>query len=108
MHSARAFHEEMVRGCGNVTITLMVGTLETLWSAHLESIARRSAPAAGVMEDRSQRLRSIKEHQALLAHIAKGDVAGAERAARAHLSEPGRTHVVGRRLPVQAGSLRDA
>jgi DNA-binding FadR family transcriptional regulator len=106
MLSARHFHEEMVRGCGNVTITLLVGTLETLWSAHVATLARRSAPT-GVMEDRAQRVRSIKEHQALLAQIVKGDVAGAERAARAHLSEPGRIHVVGRKLPVAASSLRD-
>jgi DNA-binding FadR family transcriptional regulator len=106
MVSARRFHEEMVRGCGNATITVMVGTLETLWSAHVANLARRTAPT-GVMEDRALRLRSVKEHQALLTQIAKGDAAGAERAARAHLSEPGRTHMVGRRLPVQAAALGD-
>ncbi len=105
MVSARRFHEEMVRSCGNATITVMVGTLETLWSAHVANLARRGA-STGVMEERALRMRSIKEHQALLAQIEKGDVAGAERAARAHLSEPGRTHMVGRRLPVQAAALR--
>jgi len=106
MVAARRFHEEMARGSGNTTIQVMVGTLESLWSAHLVSIARRGT-AEGVMRDRAQRMRSVGEHVAIVAHIAKGDVSGAEKAARAHFSEPSRTHVVGRRLPVRASALRD-
>src|SRR6201987_4467169 len=39
------FHDEIIRGCGNHTMIAVVGSLETLWSGHLNMWAKE--PAAG-------------------------------------------------------------
>ena len=35
------FHDEVVRGCGNHTMIAVVGSLETLWTGHLNMVGRR-------------------------------------------------------------------
>src|SRR5512135_2664175 len=37
------FHDEMVRGCGNHTMIAVVGSLETLWTSHLQQWADKTA-----------------------------------------------------------------
>ena len=37
------FHDEIVRGCGNHTMIAVVGSLETLWSSHLQWWADNTA-----------------------------------------------------------------
>lgn len=83
---AREFHVEMVSGCGNATMSLMVGVLESLWTAHVTALGREAAQL-GSFADRSVRLTSIKEHEKLCAAIGKGDTRAAERLAREHFSE---------------------
>jgi DNA-binding FadR family transcriptional regulator len=108
MHLARRFHEELVRGSGNQTITVLLGALESLYSVHVETLARRPS-RQGVYEDRAIRLVMHKEHTAMVDAIRKGDAAAAERLARRHLSNDSRpsTGVVGRKLPITASILRD-
>ena len=37
---ARSFHELLVASCGSETMTVLVGTLESLWSAHVAELSR--------------------------------------------------------------------
>ncbi|HEU0167711.1 MAG TPA: FCD domain-containing protein [Chloroflexota bacterium] len=100
---AREFHEELVEGCGNDTVSLVLGALESIWSSHVE------VPYAtmGVYDDREARLRSVDEHRAIADAIRQGAAAEAEQIARTHYSGSRNTGVVGRQLPVQAQVLRD-
>jgi len=86
--TARRFHQEMVANCGNETMILVVGTLETMWTEHVRRLSRgrregqivaTSTPAA--------RRASLDEHTQLVDLIAAGDPAGATRLAHRHLSE---------------------
>ncbi len=45
---ARRFHIELVALCGNEAMALTVGVLESLWTAHVDSLARRHRPARRV------------------------------------------------------------
>ncbi len=83
---ARQFHVELVAGCGNETMSLIVGALEALWSAHVDTLARKTS-RHGSFADREVRLTTLKEHEKIYKLIAKGDASGAERAAREHFSE---------------------
>jgi GntR family transcriptional repressor for pyruvate dehydrogenase complex len=88
---ARQFHLELVAGCGNQTMSLVVGALESLWSAHVDSLAKPPA-RLGSFADRKTRLATVKEHEELYRLIAKGDARGAERATREHFSEAAHEH----------------
>ena len=39
------FHDKIIRGCGNHTMVAVVGSLETLWSGHLNMWAKETAGA---------------------------------------------------------------
>jgi DNA-binding FadR family transcriptional regulator len=108
---ARQFHIELVAGCGNETMSLIVGALEALWSAHVETLARKTA-RHGSFADREVRLTTLKEHEKIYRLIAKGDSVGAERAAREHFSEAdhqdqGWHHEFDLDAIVKASALRD-
>ena len=45
---ARAFHEELVNGCGNETMQLVVGSLERLWSAQTRQLTDRIDRLLGI------------------------------------------------------------
>jgi DNA-binding FadR family transcriptional regulator len=83
---ARQFHVELVAGCGNGTMSLIVGALESLWSAHVDRLARRPA-RHGSFGDRSVRLATLRDHETLYAAIAAGDPGAAEAAAREHFAD---------------------
>ncbi|HEX4579903.1 MAG TPA: FCD domain-containing protein [Candidatus Dormibacteraeota bacterium] len=107
MRLSLRFHEEIVAGCTNVTMTVMIGALDSLLSAHLQALARRDT-SNGVFHDHSTRVRSLDEHARLLGAIERGDPAEAERLARTHLSDPTwRTRILGRDRRIQAGVVRD-
>ena len=40
MRLTRDFHRALVEGCGNETLILIVGALETLWAAHIQEWAK--------------------------------------------------------------------
>jgi len=77
----RAFHEALVAGCGNEVLGIVVGALESLWSAHVQSSQRDVKPT----RSREQLERSIEEHAHILERIEAGDDVGAQAAVHAHV-----------------------
>ena len=86
---ARRFHLELVAGCGNEAMALAVGALESMWTGHVDELARRNHQH-GSFADVAARRKSAREHERLYARIQAGDASGAERAARAHYAHPER------------------
>jgi DNA-binding FadR family transcriptional regulator len=84
---ARQFHLDLVANCGNEAMRLVVGALESLWTVHVDHMARRNDQHGG-FSDLAARKASAREHEKLYARIEKGDVRGAEQAARAHYASP--------------------
>jgi DNA-binding FadR family transcriptional regulator len=81
---ARRFHELLVSQCGNETLIVMVGALETLWASHQQEWAER-VPSSDVFPD--VHTLSQKVHARMLKLIEKGDGEGVARVARNHLEE---------------------
>lgn len=82
---SRRFHETLVSSCGNDTLIVMVGALETLWSSHETGWAEsHTHPSSLPVEERRQALES---HQELIDLIIEGDVEGARDLAARHLGE---------------------
>jgi GntR family transcriptional repressor for pyruvate dehydrogenase complex len=82
---ARRFHEELVDSCGNETLKLVVGALESLWSKQEEAWAQRAADAGG-FPGRERRLEGMRAHEKLIELIAAGDELGVATVARKHLT----------------------
>lgn len=80
---ARRFHIELVATCGNTAMELLVGVLESVWTAQVDVLARHTA-RLGTFADLAARRTSAREHERIYAAIAKGDGRAAEKAARAH------------------------
>jgi DNA-binding FadR family transcriptional regulator len=83
---ARGFHDEMVESCGNTTMILLVGTLETLWSAH-EAQWADDIDAEGHYPDMELRRLVLRAHARLTDAIDRGDGDLAHRTALKHLEE---------------------
>ena len=82
--TAREFHQAIADRCGCATLALIIGTLETLWSA------QSSRWAAIVSSERrypgeSNRKSTLKVHAKILSAIEAGDAEQARVAARRHL-----------------------
>ncbi len=82
----RQFHDLIVRGCGNQTITAVVGTLETLWTGHERQWADESA-ARGTYPSLAKRRAVLGAHITLAETIADGDADRARRIAGRHLAD---------------------
>jgi len=82
----RRFHDLIVRGCGNQTITAVVGTLETLWTGHERQWADESA-ARGTYPSLAKRRAVLDAHITLADTIADGDTDRARRIAGRHLAD---------------------
>jgi DNA-binding FadR family transcriptional regulator len=82
----RQFHEELVAACGNQTLILMVGALESLWSEQERQWAQR-AESAGSYPVEKYRRDVIAAHKALVTAIAAGQEDKVARLARRHLQE---------------------
>lgn len=106
VHHARRFHEEIVSSCGNETMKLVVGALESLWSAHEKAWAL-AAEEAGVFPEPEQRRRGLQAHERMLALIERGDAEGVQRVAYRHLGRS-QLHALSAEgaTRVQASSLR--
>jgi DNA-binding FadR family transcriptional regulator len=106
---SRRFHEEMVSGCGNETLILMVGTLEVMWSSQERQWARR-AEQQGVYPSGAERRASLTAHRSILEAIDRGDDDQAARLSRVHLRETQRyalsagTETVIRTVPIRGNS----
>jgi GntR family transcriptional repressor for pyruvate dehydrogenase complex len=83
---ALQFHIELVSGCGNPAMSLTVGALKSIWSAHLETHGG-GTPRRGSTVVRKARMRAIEEHERLYQYIVDGDAVRAEQVAREHFSE---------------------
>lgn len=104
---ARRFHEDLVQSCGNETLIIVLGAVETLWSAHVEQLT----VARGVVEsfdDRAFRERSLAAHVAIADAIDEGDAPLVERLVRDHMAEPTKHRFVGAELVVRSSIVRDA
>jgi GntR family transcriptional repressor for pyruvate dehydrogenase complex len=82
--TSRRFHEQLVESCGNETLKLIVGALESLWGSREEAWARE-ATEAGAFPDSPRRLSGIRSHERILRYIDEGDVDRVHRQARIHL-----------------------
>jgi DNA-binding FadR family transcriptional regulator len=82
--TSRKFHEGMVDSCGNETLKLVVGALESLWTSREEAWAR-DADQAGGFPDSKRRLSGIRAHERIIKYVEDGDVDRVQRQARRHL-----------------------
>jgi DNA-binding FadR family transcriptional regulator len=84
--SSRRFHEVLVDLCGNETLKLVIGALESLWTTREEAWARR-ADEEGGFPDAARRRSGTKAHERILKCIEDGDVDRVQRQARLHLDQ---------------------
>jgi DNA-binding FadR family transcriptional regulator len=106
---ARRFHVALVASCGNPAMSEVVGALEALWTAHVDTRTRGTADL-GAFAHQAARRTTITEHEKLFRAIERGDVAGAERLAKAHYSQSGERgwgESLAAHQPIDAASLRD-
>jgi DNA-binding FadR family transcriptional regulator len=88
---ARQFHDTVVKECGNTTMALVVGMVETLWTTYETSWADRQN-VDGSYPSVEARRSALRAHMALSDAIAKGDVERARRLSARHLADA--QHVV--------------
>jgi GntR family transcriptional regulator, transcriptional repressor for pyruvate dehydrogenase complex len=80
------FHDEIVRGCGNHTMIAVVGSLETLWTGHLNWWAEETA-AKGEYPSMSKRRIALSVHTKITDAIAAGDAERARKLAARHVAD---------------------
>jgi GntR family transcriptional repressor for pyruvate dehydrogenase complex len=87
---ARTFHEKLVETCGNQTMIVIIGSLETIWTAHESTRWAEATPAADTDPDsplaRKSRRAALRDHEKLVDAIEAGDGERAMRLASAHLA----------------------
>jgi len=90
--NARAFHETLVERCGSETMILVIGALETIWSAH-EGAVWGPRAAEGSADEHADsplaqqtRRAALRDHEKLLAAIESGDAERAYKLASVHLA----------------------
>ncbi|NUS44786.1 MAG: FadR family transcriptional regulator [Mycobacteriaceae bacterium] len=103
VRACRDFHEGLVELCGNTTMRLLLGTAESLWSAHEHDWAD-TVPEGADFTERIQA--GIDVHRDLIDLIVAGDVDGTHRLARRHL-EDAQSHPLKARPGVAVVSLPD-
>ncbi len=104
---ARQFHELLVSCCGNETLILTVGALESLWSEQERQWAVRAASEGSYPEERYRR-DVLTAHVALVAAIEAGDAEAAGHLDASHLQHSQRyTLKDSENQVVRATSLRD-
>jgi GntR family transcriptional repressor for pyruvate dehydrogenase complex len=77
------FHRQLVLLCGNRTMGVLAGSLETLWLTHVREWAESEAEA-GTFPDRAYREQGLRVHERLTRYIERGDAARASRLAESH------------------------
>ena len=82
---AADFHNEIINGCGNATLVIVIGALERLWSLQERAWADFSREAGGE-PDHDLRESVLAAHEAITEAIHDGDPALAHRAAATHLA----------------------
>ncbi|MBB3045665.1 FCD domain-containing protein [Nocardioides sp. LMS-CY] len=80
---SRKFHEAIVDLCGNQSLSMLAGALESLWSSHESAWANRRPEGLDIPP--SERLDVLGEHRRLIDSIADGDADAARSLALRHL-----------------------
>lgn len=83
---ARSFHEAVVDSCGNETLALILGSLETLWSAHSADWLQRAEGAGGEKPTVDGIRAALTAHEKLRDAIAAGDADRAVTIAGRHVA----------------------
>jgi DNA-binding FadR family transcriptional regulator len=78
--AAREFHEALVAHCGNETMILVIGALESLWTVH-----ERHIYEVGPEPSPTVRRSALRAHEKLLSAIAAGNADTARQIALRHL-----------------------
>jgi GntR family transcriptional regulator, transcriptional repressor for pyruvate dehydrogenase complex len=81
---SRRFHEELVACCGNQTLILVIGALESVWSAHATAWAEQHL-VHNEFPDRDYRQHGLDDHELLLRLIERGQEEAVARESRRHL-----------------------
>lgn len=81
--AAHTFHRRLTELCGNTTMKLVAGTLESVWASQETRVVGFEPGADSSKERRS----SIAAHRRLVTAIAEGDPDRASREMRRHLAE---------------------
>jgi GntR family transcriptional repressor for pyruvate dehydrogenase complex len=85
---ARRFHDAVVHGCGNATMALVAGSLETLWSNHESTWAEAAtATAQGESPNAPAREAVLSTHVEITEAIEEGDAVRARHLVSQHLHE---------------------
>jgi DNA-binding FadR family transcriptional regulator len=63
------FHQEIVTGCGNETLVLLVGALQTVWAGHASEVYERDEFDE---PDLSRWNASVRDHDRIVDGIARG------------------------------------
>ncbi|ADP81277.1 FadR/GntR family transcriptional regulator [Pseudofrankia inefficax] len=106
--ASREFHELMVSACGNETVIVMVGALESLWSEQERQWAAR-VTSEGRYPDTKQRRAVLAAHTALLDAIAAGDGEAARKIDAGHVTHSQRYALENSESQViRATALRDS
>jgi GntR family transcriptional repressor for pyruvate dehydrogenase complex len=96
------FHTELIRGCGNETLVLVVGAIEGLWASQPEAWTQRVA-AADESPDVELRKQGLLAHRRITAAVDDGDAEAADRLMREHMGDPA-IFTARRRSPVIRGT----
>jgi DNA-binding FadR family transcriptional regulator len=86
-HWSRQFHTELIEGCGNRSLVLVVGALEELWATQPEAWTQRVA-TADESPDVELRKQGLLAHRRITAAIDAGDAERADRLMREHMGDP--------------------
>jgi GntR family transcriptional regulator, transcriptional repressor for pyruvate dehydrogenase complex len=79
------FHQAIIDGCGNSTLVIVIGALESLWSLHKQAWADY-AKDTGETPEPSLRPSVIAAHQEIADAIEEGDAALAHQLVAGHLA----------------------
>jgi GntR family transcriptional repressor for pyruvate dehydrogenase complex len=83
--SSLRFHTALVDSCANETLKTLVGTIEAVWQGQERAWAAEASAHGDYPDEEGQR-RALESHRRIARRIANGDVEGAMRASRTHLS----------------------
>jgi DNA-binding FadR family transcriptional regulator len=84
---SRQFHSELIEGCGNQSLVLVVGALEGLWASQPEAWTQRVA-AADESPDVELRKQGLLAHRRITDAIDEGDADRAADLVRDHMGDP--------------------
>jgi GntR family transcriptional repressor for pyruvate dehydrogenase complex len=84
---SRAFHEELVAGCGNETLILIVSSLQALWSTQEVAWTRRVADT-NESPDPALRQAGLQAHEEILAAVEAGDRQRVATLLHGHVEDP--------------------